>query len=59
MHVLNISALYDTCTLLFLQTGRTPLHHAADNGYLDTVKYLIHIGADVSVLDNVSVIINW
>ena len=30
VHVLNISALSDTCTLLFPQYGRSPLHYAAD-----------------------------
>ena len=59
MHVLNISALSDTCTLLFPQIGRTPLHFAAYAGRLDAVKLLLQNGADLSVRDNVSVIINW
>ena len=29
VHVLNISALSDTCTLLFPQSGNSPLHYAA------------------------------
>ena len=41
------------------QVGRTPLHFAAYNGHIDVVKLLIQNGADISVLDNVSVIINW
>ena len=58
MHVLNISDLSDTCTLLFPQDGRTPLHLAAINGYLDTVKFLHEHGADLSLQTKVSVIIN-
>ena len=63
VHVLNISALSDTCTLLFPQSGdrygRSPLHYAATNGYLDTVKLFVLRGANMSLCDEVSVIVNW
>ena len=59
MHVLNISALSDTCTLLFPQYGNSPLHHAASGGRLDTVKLLVLRGANVSLCNDVSVIVNW
>ena len=49
----------DTCTLLFPQYGNTPLHDAAGSGHLDIVKFLIQHGADPSLLNKVSVIINW
>ena len=51
--------LSDNCTLLFPQYGSTPLHYAAHDGHLDIVKFLILHGADPSVSNNVSVIINW
>ena len=60
MHVLNISALSDTCTLLFPQlTGSSPLHLAAYSGHLDTVELFVVRGADVSLCNEVSVIVNW
>ena len=59
MQVLNISALSDTCTLLFPQDGDSPLHAAAYWGYLDTVKFLVLRGADLSLCNKVSVIVNW
>ena len=59
VHVLNISALSDTCTLLFPQYGNSPLHYAAYSGHLDTVKLLVLRGADLSLCDEVSVIFNW
>jgi hypothetical protein len=40
---------------LFLQ-GFQPLHFAACNGHLDTVKALVEAGADVATKDNVSVL---
>ena len=62
VHVLNISALSDTCTLLFPQlTGSSPLHYAASGGYFDTVELFVLRGADLSLCDkvSVSVIVNW
>ena len=59
MHVLNISALSDTCTLLFPQNGDSPLHYAAYNGSLDIVKLFVLRGANVSLCNEVSVIVNW
>ena len=59
VHVLNISALSDTCTILFPQSGSSPLHYAADRGHLDTVEFLLQEGADLSLCDKVSVIVNW
>ena len=50
--------LSDTCTLLFPQQGNSPLLFAAENGHLDIVKFLILHGADPSVSNKVSVIIN-
>ena len=37
VHVLNISALSDTCTILFPQDGDSPLHYAAYNGHLKLI----------------------
>ena len=59
VHALNISALSDTCTLLFPQEGNSPLQLAAYGGHLDTVKFLLQQGADLSLCDKVSVIVNW
>ena len=59
VHVLNISALSDTCTLLFPQEGNSPLHFAASNGRIDTVEFLLQQGANVSLCNKVSVIVNW
>ena len=60
VHVLNISSLSDTCTLLFPQwSGDSPLHYAADRGHLDTVKLLVLRGADLAHRNKVSVIVNW
>ena len=59
VHVLNISALSDTCTLLFPQSGNSPLHLAALNGHLDIVELFVVRGADVSLCNEVSVIVNW
>ena len=59
VQVLNISALSDTCTLLFPQHGDSPLHKAAYSGKLDTVKFLVLRGADLSLCNEVSVIVNW
>ena len=33
--------------------GKTPLHHSAAYGQIDTVKYLVSHGADINVKDNV------
>ena len=30
----------------------TPLHFAAENGHLDTVKELVSLGADINAMDN-------
>ena len=59
VHVLNISALSDTCTLLFPQNGSSPLHWAASGGCIDTVKLFVLRGANMSLCDEVSVIVNW
>ena len=59
VHVLNISALSDTCTLLFPQYGRSPLHYAAIRGRIDIVEFLLQQGANMSLCDKVSVIVNW
>ena len=59
VHVLNISALSDICTLLFPQSGRSPLHYAANRGHLDTVELFVLRGADLSLCNKVSVIVNW
>ena len=59
VHVLNISALSDTCTLLFPQSGNSPLHFAARGGHLDTVELFVLRGANVSLCNEVSVIVNW
>ena len=59
MQVLNISALSDTCTLLFPQVGDSPLHDAASGGNLDIVEFLVLRGADLSLCNEVSVIVNW
>ena len=32
--------------------GRTPLHWAAEKGYLKIAKYLIHKGATINAADN-------
>ena len=37
-----------------LQIGRTPLHHAAINGYLEAVKILADGRATIDVTDEVS-----
>ena len=55
VHVLNISALSDT----FPQYGNSPLHDAAMNGHLDTVKLLLRQGANLFLCNKVSVIVNW
>ena len=59
VHVLNISSLSDTCTLLFPQLGDSPLHLAAYCGHLDTVKLFVLRGADLAHRNKVSVIVNW
>ena len=59
MQVLNISALSDTCTILFPQDGDSPLHYAVSVGYLDIVEFLVLRGADLSLCNEVSVIVNW
>ena len=59
VQVLNISALSDTCTLLFPQEGNSPLHVAAYRGNLDIVEFLVLRGADLSLCNEVSVIVNW
>ena len=59
VHVLNISALSDTCTLLYPQDGDSLLHWAAYNGHLDTVELFVLRGANVSLCNKVSVIVNW
>ena len=41
----SISALFDTCTLLFPQLGDSPLHLAACLGYFNTVNPLTANGA--------------
>ena len=33
--------------------GRTPLHHAAARGTLDTIRLLLHVGASIETRDNV------
>ena len=59
VHVTVCTTLSDTCTLLFPQNGDTPLHEAARNDKLDTVTVLVQSGSDLSVLNKVSVIVNW
>ena len=49
----------DTCTLLFPQDGDSPLHIAAYLGNLDIVEFLVLRGADLSLCNKVSVIVNW
>ena len=39
---------------LVLQIGRTPLHHAAINGYQEAVKILADGGATIDITDEVS-----
>ena len=58
VHVLNISTLSDTCTLLFPQGGDSLLHYAALGGHLDSVKFFLQHGADLSLCNEVSVIVN-
>ena len=48
-----------TLVLFFSQNGNSPLHEAAYFGYLDTVKVLLQHGADLSLCNKVSVIVNW
>ena len=44
VHVLNISALSDTCTLLFPQYGRSPLHLCCYiDGRIDIVEFLLQL----------------
>ena len=40
--------------LFYWQNGDTPLHQAAFNGHLTTIKYLTGHGADVHAVNNVS-----
>ena len=40
------------------QLGNSPLHYAADDGSLDIVKLFVLRGADLSLCDKVSVIVN-
>ena len=53
------TTLSDTCTLLLPQDGDTPLHDAASQGKLDTVTLLVQMGSDPTVINKVSVIVNW
>ena len=46
-------------SLLFTQYGESPLHPAAYWGHLDTVKFFLLNGADLSLRNEVSVIVNW
>ena len=43
---------------LFPQSGNSPLHDAAYSGFIDTVKLLLGEGADISLRNIVSVIVN-
>ncbi len=37
-----------------MQDGYTALMHAACNGHVDVVQYLVEVGASLEALDNVS-----
>ena len=37
-----------------LQTNKTPMHEAANNGHTGAVKILFSYGATVDIMDNVS-----
>jgi len=43
--------------IIFMQNGSTSLHSAAWNGHLEVVKMLIKSGADVNIINNVSLYI--
>ena len=47
------------CVCTYLQYGRTPLHSAAYNGYIEVVRHLISSGADVNKANEVSVRLHW
>ena len=41
------------------QDGYTPLIHAAEEGHLAVVEYLLEKGADMEAKDGVSDVISW
>lgn len=43
--------------LCLLQNGETPLHFAAQLGYLDIVEYLATGGAQIDATDHVSLLV--
>ena len=43
----------------FLQDGYTPIHLALSDGHVEVVEKLISSGADVNVVDKVSVTCNY
>ena len=46
--------LYDVFSVS-IQYGRTMLHYAAENGQIDIINYLLDIGADPNIQDEVSI----
>ena len=43
----------------YLQDGDTPIHLASSDGHVEVVEKLISSGADVNVVDKVSVTCNY
>mmetsp|Transcript_65512 Transcript_65512/g.202712 ORF Transcript_65512/g.202712 Transcript_65512/m.202712 type:complete len:80 (+) Transcript_65512:21-260(+) len=50
-HLRRLGVLHDYVNDPAKHTARTPLHAAAANGYTETVKELLAMGADKSLLD--------